>query len=132
MALTIVLTSLTTLSSVLMTPLLTQLLIGSSVPVDIVAMAKSILQVVICPVVAGLALNTYAKPLVDKIRPVMPLVAMVCTSLCIGSPLALNRNCIASPEGIMLLFPVLVFHALCFTAGYWFCKISPWRYVSLL
>lgn len=44
-ALSILLTSSTTISSVLMTPLLTGLLIGSVVPVDGVAMSKSILQV---------------------------------------------------------------------------------------
>lgn len=44
-ALSILLTSSSTISSVVVTPLLTGLLIGSVVPVDGVAMAKSILQV---------------------------------------------------------------------------------------
>lgn len=47
-ALSILLTSSTTIASVLVTPLLTGLLIGSVVPVDAVAMSKSILQVVNC------------------------------------------------------------------------------------
>lgn len=44
-ALSILLTSSTTIASVLFTPLLTGLLIGSVVPVDAIAMSKSILQV---------------------------------------------------------------------------------------
>lgn len=44
-ALSILLTSSTTIASVLVTPLLTGLLIGSVVPVDAVAMSKSIMQV---------------------------------------------------------------------------------------
>lgn len=44
-ALSILLTSCTTISSVIFTPLLTGLLIGSVVPVDAIAMSKSILQV---------------------------------------------------------------------------------------
>jgi len=44
-ALGILLTSYTTIASVFVTPLLTGLLIGSVVPVDAVAMSKSILQV---------------------------------------------------------------------------------------
>lgn len=44
-ALSILLTSCTTIASVLVTPILTGLLIGSVVPVDAVAMSKSILQV---------------------------------------------------------------------------------------
>ncbi|KAK7395484.1 hypothetical protein VNO78_16043 [Psophocarpus tetragonolobus] len=126
-ALGILLTSYTTVASVIVTPLLTGLLIGSVVPVDAVAMAKSILQVVLVPVTLGLLLNTYAKPVVAVLQPVMPFVAMICTSLCIGSPLSLNRSQILSGEGLRLVFPVLIFHAVAFTLGYWFSKIPPLR-----
>ncbi|CAN6684905.1 unnamed protein product [Malus baccata var. baccata] len=123
-ALSILLTSTTTIASVIATPLLTGLLIGSVVPVDAVAMSKSILQVVLVPVTIGLVLNTYAKPVVNFLRPVMPVVAMICTSLCIGSPLAINRSQILSVEGFRLIFPVIAFHAVAFTLGYWVSK-SP-------
>ncbi|GAV70744.1 SBF domain-containing protein [Cephalotus follicularis] len=126
-ALSILLTSSTTIASVLVTPLLTGLLIGSVVPVDAVAMSKSILQVVLVPVTLGLVLNTYAKPVVALLRPVMPFVAMVCTSMCIGSPLAINRSQILSAEGLRLVLPVLTFHAVAFTLGYWVSKIPAWR-----
>ncbi|XP_004310253.1 PREDICTED: probable sodium/metabolite cotransporter BASS3, chloroplastic [Fragaria vesca subsp. vesca] len=126
-ALSILLTSSTTIASVIVTPLLTGLLIGSVVPVDAVAMAKSILQVVLAPVTIGLALNTYAKPVVTILRPVMPFVAMICTSLCIGSPLAINQRQILSMDGLRLIFPVLAFHAVAFTVGYWVSKIPSLR-----
>ncbi|KAF2284596.1 hypothetical protein GH714_027441 [Hevea brasiliensis] len=73
-AMSILLTSSTTIASVLFTPLLTGLLIGSVVPVDAVAISKSILQVVLVPVTFGLLLNTYAKPVVNVIQPVMHLL----------------------------------------------------------
>ncbi|XP_024357487.1 probable sodium/metabolite cotransporter BASS3, chloroplastic [Physcomitrium patens] len=126
-ALSIILTSLTTITSVIITPLLTKFLIGSVVPVDVIAMGKSILQVVILPIVLGLSLNTYAKNFVDKIRPFMPLMAMVCTSLCIGSPLALNKSRIVSMEGFLLLFPVLAFHISAFVLGYWVPRLPFWK-----
>ncbi|KAI3678648.1 hypothetical protein L6452_37949 [Arctium lappa] len=122
-ALSILLTSSSTIASVLVTPLLTGLLIGSVVPVDAVAMSKSILQVVLLPVTLGLALNTYAKPVVSVLQPVMPFVAMFCTSICIGSPLAINRSQILSAEGLKLIWPVLAFHAVAFTSGYWITKL---------
>ncbi|XP_047307935.1 probable sodium/metabolite cotransporter BASS3, chloroplastic [Impatiens glandulifera] len=124
-ALSILLTSSTTIASVIVTPILTGLLIGSVVPVDAIAMSKSILQVVLVPVTLGLVLNSYAKPIVNVIRPVMPLVAIVCTSLCIGSPLAINRSQIVSQEGLKLVCPVLVFHAVSFILGYWISKAHP-------
>ncbi|OVA01662.1 Bile acid:sodium symporter [Macleaya cordata] len=126
-ALSILLTSSTTIASVIMTPLLTGLLIGSVVPVDAIAMSKSILQVVLVPITLGLVLNTYAKSVVRVIRPVMPFVAMVCTSLCIGSPLAINRSQILSAEGLQLALPVLMFHGVAFTVGYWVSKIPLFR-----
>ncbi|XP_076887361.1 putative sodium/metabolite cotransporter BASS3, chloroplastic [Bidens hawaiensis] len=122
-ALSILLTSSSTIASVLVTPLLTGLLIGSVVPVDAIAMAKSILQVVLVPVTLGLVLNTYAKPVVAVLQPVMPFVAMFCTSICIGSPLAINRAQILSAEGLKLLWPILTFHVVSFVAGYWISKI---------
>ncbi|KAI8523337.1 hypothetical protein RHMOL_Rhmol13G0065500 [Rhododendron molle] len=126
-ALSILLTSSTTIASVLATPILTGLLIGSVVPVDAVAMSKSILQVVLVPITLGLVLNTYAKPVVNVLQPVMPLVAMVCTSLCIGSPLAINQSQILSAEGLRLIGPVLIFHAVAFTLGYWISKLPFFR-----
>ncbi|CAJ2670038.1 unnamed protein product [Trifolium pratense] len=123
-ALCIVLTSYSTIASVIVTPLLTGLLIGSVVPVDAVSMSKSILQVVLAPVTLGLILNTYAKPVVSILRPVMPFVAMICTSMCIGSPLAINRSQILSGQGLRLVAPVLIFHAAAFTLGYWFSNRS--------
>lgn len=126
-ALSILLTSSTTIASVIVTPILTGLLIGSVVPVDAVAMAKSILQVVLVPVTIGLVLNTYAKPVVTILRPVMPFVAMICTSLCIGSPLAINQRQILSMDGLRLIFPVLAFHAVALTVGYWVSKVPGLR-----
>lgn len=122
-ALSILLTSITTISSVIVTPILTGLLIGSIVPVDAVAMSKSILQVVLIPVTAGLVLNSYAKPVVNVVRPIMPFVAMFCTSLCIGSPLAINRSHILSTGGLLLLLPIVTFHLLAFAMGYWASKL---------
>lgn len=126
-ALSILLTTYSTISSVIVTPILTGLLIGSVVPVDGIAMAKSILQVVLVPVTLGLLLNTYAKPVVNVIQPVMPFVAMVCTSLCIGSPLAINRSMLLSPQGFMLLLPIVIFHIAAFVVGYWVSKLPQFR-----
>ncbi|KAI3880340.1 hypothetical protein MKX03_011073 [Papaver bracteatum] len=126
-ALSILLTSSTTIASVIVTPLLTGLLIGSVVPVDPIAMSKSILQVVLVPITLGLVLNTYAKSVVKVIRPVMPFVAMICTSLCIGSPLAINRTQILSTQGLQLILPILIFHSVAFTVGYWVAKFPLFR-----
>lgn len=55
--LSIVMTSLSTASAVFITPLLTLLLIGKRLPVDVKGMVSSITQIVITPIAAGLFLN---------------------------------------------------------------------------
>ena len=82
---------------------------------------------VLLPVTLGLLLNTYAKPVVNVIQPVMPFVAMVCTSLCIGSPLAINRTMLLSSQGFMLLLPIVTFHIAAFVVGYWVSKLPQLR-----
>lgn len=85
------------------------------------------MQVVVGPVFLGLALNTYAKTQVDAVRPFVPLVGMVCTSLCIGSPLGMNRSMLLNPDGMRLLAPVVAFHVAAFAAGYWFSRLPFWK-----
>jgi predicted Na+-dependent transporter len=51
--LSIVLTALSTAAAIAMTPLLSLLLLGTRVPVDVAGMAASIVQIVIVPVAAG-------------------------------------------------------------------------------
>uniref|UniRef100_A0A7N0ZQP5 Uncharacterized protein n=1 Tax=Kalanchoe fedtschenkoi TaxID=63787 RepID=A0A7N0ZQP5_KALFE len=59
--LSIVMTSLSTASAVFITPLLSLLLIGKRLPVDVRGMVSSITQIVISPIAAGLFLNRNAK-----------------------------------------------------------------------
>jgi hypothetical protein len=60
-------------------------------------------------------------------HPVMHFVFMVCTSLCMGSPLDINRSKILSSERFCLLLPTVVFHIVSFIAGYWIFKLLQWR-----
>ncbi|KAK8944198.1 hypothetical protein KSP39_PZI007877 [Platanthera zijinensis] len=80
------------------------------------------IHVVLVPVTAGLLLNTYAKPVVNDVQPIISFVAMFCDLLCIGSPLAINKSHILSSEGLLLLLSVVVFHLATFALGYWASK----------
>jgi predicted Na+-dependent transporter len=58
--LSIVMTSLSTATAVFVTPTLSYLLIGKKLPVDVIGMMSSIVQIVVAPIAAGLLLNRYA------------------------------------------------------------------------
>ena len=58
-ALSVIMTTCTTLAAVILTPLLTKLLAGRLVEVDAFGLFLSTLQVVVLPVVAGMAVNRW-------------------------------------------------------------------------
>ncbi|XP_057976997.1 probable sodium/metabolite cotransporter BASS5, chloroplastic [Malania oleifera] len=127
--LSIVMTSLSTATAVFATPLLSLLLIGKRLPVDVKGMVSSILQIVVAPIAAGLLLNRFLPQIGEAIRPFLPPLSVFVTALCVGSPLAINIESVVSPIGMNIVLLVFAFHISLFTAGYVlsglaFCK-SP-------
>ncbi|KAG7541837.1 Bile acid:sodium symporter/arsenical resistance protein Acr3 [Arabidopsis thaliana x Arabidopsis arenosa] len=116
--LSIVMTSLSTATAVLVTPMLSLLLIGKKLPVDVKGMISSILQVVIAPIAAGLLLNKLFPKVSNAIRPFLPILSVLDTACCVGAPLALNINSVMSPFGATILLLVTMFHLSAFLAGY--------------
>ncbi|KAL8141703.1 hypothetical protein V2J09_014735 [Rumex salicifolius] len=116
--LSIVMTSLSTATAAFVTPVLSLLLIGKRLPVDVKGMISSILQIVIAPIVTGLLLNRFFPQICNMIRPFLPPMSVIVTSLCVGAPLAININAVMSPFGLTILLLVIAFHLSAFGAGY--------------
>lgn len=116
--LSIVMTSLSTATAVVVTPLLSLLLIGKRLPVDVKGMVSSILQIVIAPIASGLLLNRFFPRLCDAIRPFLPPLSVLVTALCVGAPLAINIESVLSPFGITILLLIVAFHFAAFITGY--------------
>ncbi|WCJ26078.1 Sodium Bile acid symporter family [Euphorbia peplus] len=116
--LSIVMTSLSTATAVFVTPLLSLLLIGKRLPVDVKGMVSSILQIVVTPIAAGLLLNRFFPRISNAIQPFLPPFSVLVTACGIGSPLALNVDSVLSPFGATLLAVLISFHLLAFIAGY--------------
>ncbi|XP_058215650.1 probable sodium/metabolite cotransporter BASS6, chloroplastic isoform X1 [Rhododendron vialii] len=116
--LSIVMTSFSTASAVLVTPILSLLLIGKRLPVDVKGMVSSIMQIVVTPIAAGLLLNRFFPRICNAIRPLLPPLSVFVTALCVGAPLAININSVMSPFGASVLLLVIAFHLSAFIAGY--------------
>ncbi|KAK9276431.1 hypothetical protein L1049_005964 [Liquidambar formosana] len=121
--LSIVMTSLSTATAVFVTPLLSLLLIGKKLPVDVKGMVSSILQIVIAPISAGLLLNRLFPQICNAIRPFLPPLSVFVTALCVGAPLAINRESVMSPFGTTIVVLIIAFHLSAFIAGYVFTGI---------
>lgn len=116
--LSIVMTSLSTATAVFVTPILSLLLIGKRLPVDVKGMVSSILQIVVAPIAAGLLLNRFLPRICNAIRPFLPPLSVLVTACCVGSPLAINVESVLSPFGVTVSMLIIAFHFTAFVAGY--------------
>lgn len=76
-ALSVAMTTVSTLLAPLLTPLLVLWLAGDYLPVDFWGLFRSILQIVVAPVVLGVLLRLWAPKVVESLVDVMPLVSVV-------------------------------------------------------
>jgi bile acid:Na+ symporter, BASS family len=118
-ALSVVMTTCSTMAAVVLTPLLTALLAGQLVDVDIWGLLFSTLQVVILPVAAGVAVNRFFPRTVSHILPVAPLVSVLVIALICGSIIGQNATAVRE-AGPRLLAAIVMLHMAGFAVGYLF------------
>ena len=121
-ALSVLMTTCTTLGAVVLTPLLTKLLAGRLVEVDAWGLFLSTLQVVVLPVVAGVAINRFLPRVVRAVMPVAPLVSVITIALVCASIIGQNAAAVLG-SGPQLLLAVVLLHAIGFGVGYLFARL---------
>lgn len=94
-ALSITLTTVSTLLAVFATPLLTWLYVGQKVPVPVASMLLSILKIVLLPVVSGVVVNRLFRRRLPKVKSVFPLLSVMAIVVIIAIVVALNRDNLA-------------------------------------
>jgi bile acid:Na+ symporter, BASS family len=95
---------------------------GTLVPVDAMALAKDVFNVVLVPTVAGVALNELCNPIVRKIKPLLPLIGVLITTMLCASPVG-QVSAVLRSNGLQLCIPVALLHAFAFVLGYVVCKL---------
>ncbi|GAB4832925.1 Sodium/pyruvate cotransporter bass2, chloroplastic [Ancistrocladus abbreviatus] len=122
-ALSVLMTTCSTIGAIVMTPLLTKLLAGQLVPVDAAGLAISTFQVVLVPTVVGVLSNEFFPKFTSKIVTVTPLIGVILTTLLCASPIGQVSE-VLKAQGAQLIFPVALLHGAAFALGYWVSKIS--------
>nr|GMC78604.1 probable sodium/metabolite cotransporter BASS1, chloroplastic [Ipomoea batatas] len=138
--LSVVMTVCTTLSAVILTPLLTKILAGTCVPVDAIGLSISTLQVVVAPILVGSYVKSNFPKSVRGVTPFAPLLAVLASALLACSvfsenvvrmqssvldvslssdlsPLHLTKAVLSSDFGVVML-SVLLLHFAGFFVGY--------------
>lgn len=102
-ALSITLTSMSTMLAVVMTPLLTWLYVGQLVAVPAADMLLSILKIILLPVACGVFVNTQWGGRLKGVKRLFPLMSITAIVLIIGVIVALNQ-----PQLSLLALPVIM------------------------
>ncbi|WP_369310538.1 bile acid:sodium symporter family protein [Providencia rettgeri] len=117
-ALSVTISSVSTLVGVFATPLLTLLYADTSISVNVMGMLLSILQIVIIPIIAGLIIHHLFSKIVKKIEPFLPFLSMICILAIISAVVAGSQSHIAS-VGFMVAIAVVLHNGIGLIGGYW-------------
>lgn len=116
-ALSITLTSVSTLLAFVLTPFLSWLYIGKAVPVEVASMMLSIIKIVLIPVALGIALNTFFDRAIERFRCAFPALSVVTIVFIIAIIIALNRENIRV-AGTLVIVAVVLHNAIGLICGY--------------
>ncbi len=107
LALSITLTTASTLLAVVATPLLTLVYVGQQVPVPVLAMLVSVFKMVLLPVALGVLVNRLAGRWLEPVKPLFPLLSVLAIVAIIAIIVALNRHNLAGVGALTALAVVL-------------------------
>lgn len=122
-ALSVAMTTISTLISPITTPLVMKILAGSYVKIDAMDMMFSILKMIIAPLILGLLIHHFLPAVAKKIVKGLPALAMLAICIIIAVTIAMSRNDILA-VGLALFGAVVCHNAVGFALGYYGARVS--------
>jgi BASS family bile acid:Na+ symporter len=120
-ALSVLMTTSTTLGCIVMTPLLCKLALGAAIPIDALGIVYSTFQVVLGPIFLGVIANSLAPGLCMALKPFSPVVGVLSTVLLVAASVAKCAQPILN-AGSPLQFACLALHLVGGLLGYFATK----------
>ncbi|MBD8014204.1 bile acid:sodium symporter family protein [Planococcus wigleyi] len=117
LALSVAMTSLSTLMAPIMTPLLLLLLAGQWLPVDPVSMFLSIVQVIIIPIALGILVQRFFPTAFAKSVTIVPLISVAAILIIVSAVTAANAQNVIS-SGFIVFFAVFLHNGFGLLLGY--------------
>lgn len=121
-ALSVTLTTVSTLISPIMTPFMMKTLAGQFIEINFVEMMISIFNMIIIPVVAGLIFNAIFKGRAQWLHDWMPTLSMLGIVVIIGVITASGRNNLLV-IGPLLILAAILHNGLGYLLGYWGARL---------
>ncbi|WP_291794373.1 bile acid:sodium symporter family protein [Brevibacterium sp.] len=116
-ALSVTMTSISTLLAPLLTPLLTLWLAGQYMPLDGGSMALTIVNVVLLPVLAGIVIRMLLPRITEALLPVLPWLSVLAISVIVAIVVSGSAETIVS-AGLLVLVAVILHNVAGMALGY--------------
>lgn len=116
-ALSVAMTSVSTLLAPIFTPLLTLWLAGQYLPVDAGSMALSVVQIVLIPIMGGLVVRALFQKLVQRLVPALPWVSVLAIAFVVTIVVAASAQTLFA-AGWLVLLAVVIHNGLGLLLGY--------------
>lgn len=116
-ALSVTMTSVSTIVSPIMTPFLMLMLAGTETAVDGGGMAWTLVQTVLLSVIIGLVLRVFLNKWIDKILPILPYLSILGIGGVVFGAVAANAERLVS-VGLIVFVAVIVHNVLGYVVGY--------------
>ena len=117
-ALSVACTSVSTILAPLLTPAIFYVLASQWIEIDAFSMLKSILQVVLFPIILGLIVRSILKQKVNNYIQVMPLISVIAIVAIVAAIIAGSKAQILE-SGLLILGVVILHNGLGLLLGYW-------------
>jgi BASS family bile acid:Na+ symporter len=122
-ALSVGITTVTTLLAPFVTPLLTWALAGQWLEISLVAMMVSIVKVVLVPIFLGIIANKFFASFVQNAVKVLPLVSVIAIVLIVGGVVSVSAKRILE-TGALVMLVVVCHNMLGYLLGYLIGKVA--------
>ncbi len=128
-ALSVACTSVSTILAPILTPAIFYVLASQWIDINAMSMLKSILQVVLFPIVLGLLVRAILKNKVDHYIQVMPLISVVAIVAIVAAIIAGSKAQILE-SGLMILGVVILHNGFGLLLGFWAARIFKLPYTD--
>ena len=116
-ALSVSITSVNTMLAPILTPLVTYLLLSTTVEVDVISMLLAIVNVILIPIALGFVLNRFFATATQKMVDLLPVISVVAICMIIATVVAHNAEKIYTC-GFLVLSVVILHNLLGYLCGF--------------
>lgn len=122
-ALSVAITSISTLLAPILTPLLLKVFAGQLIEVELASMMISITKMVILPILLGLAFHKVLGTKVQVANDILPMVSVLGIAIIIAAVVAVSRETILT-SGVLVFIVVALHNCIGYILGYLLAKLS--------